>query len=190
MYFGISKTGIGIIKSELIMAAAIGNKYAVGANNGRPRKYDNPSDLQTECDGYFEYIKGEFHLQDKEVTNKSGKTKVIKETIWDRYPEPPTVNGLALYLGFASKQSLYDYEKEDVFSYPIKRALSQIEMHHEKGLSSTTATGHIFALKNSGWKDQSFMDMTSKGDRLFADKTDQQLIDEYNRLNKEAGDKT
>lgn len=66
----------------------------------------------------------------------------------------PTISGLAYFLGFESKQSLYDYEKRTEFSYPIKRARLLLEDFHEKGLNGQYSSGHIFALKNMGWSDK------------------------------------
>lgn len=97
---------------------------------GRPRIYNDPDELDQECTKYFSQLKGE-------VTVK------------------PTVTGLALFLGFASKQSLYDYEKNELFSYPIKKALLQVENSYETSLYSNAVAGPIFALKNMGWKDRS-----------------------------------
>ena len=97
---------------------------------GRPRVYDDPEELEKQADLYFEQEQGK-----------------------------PTVNGLALFLGFASKQSLYDYQENEKFSYPIKRALTMIEAAHEKNLYGTTVTGSIFALKNMGWKDKTEADI-------------------------------
>lgn len=95
---------------------------------GRPRIYDNKDELSQECEGYFDLCRKE--------------------------EERPTVTGLALHLGFASKQSLYDYEKNDQFSYPIKKSLTRIENALEKRLENNSVTGIIFALKNMGWKDK------------------------------------
>lgn len=67
---------------------------------------------------------------------------------------PVTISGLALYLGFESRQSFYDYEKKPDFSYTIKRARLKIEDNYEKRLDSKNPTGAIFALKNMGWKDK------------------------------------
>lgn len=96
---------------------------------GRPRIYNDPEELNQECDNYFLSLKG-------------GTIK-------------PTVTGLALFLGFASKQSLYDYEKNELFSYPIKKALLQVENSYETSLYSNAVAGPIFALKNMGWADKS-----------------------------------
>jgi hypothetical protein len=91
---------------------------------GRPRIYDSVDDLETMCNEYFD------------VTNK------------------PCVSGLALYLGFADKSTLYEYRDREEFSYPIKKALTRIELYHESRLSENSVTGSIFALKNMGWKDK------------------------------------
>jgi len=67
----------------------------------------------------------------------------------------PTITGLALHLGFESRQSIYDYEKkDDEFSYTIKRNRLRIENSYEEHLLSREATGAIFALKNFGWSDK------------------------------------
>lgn len=92
---------------------------------GRPRIWDDPEELEKACDGYF-----------------------------DQDDIKPTVTGLALHLGFDSKQSLYDYRDRPEFSYPIKKALTKIEKYHEEGLSENNVAGRIFALKNMGWKDK------------------------------------
>jgi hypothetical protein len=94
----------------------------------RPRVYDSPDELLKQIEQYF-------------IDCLEAK-------------ERPTVTGLALFLGFASKQSLYDYEKDDRFSYPIKRALTMIECELEKRLENQSVSGIIFALKNMGWTDK------------------------------------
>lgn len=77
--------------------------------------------------------------------------------------EKQSITGLALFLGFESRQSLYDYEKKgEEFSYTIKRARLQIEQHYEEALLSRNSTGAIFALKNFGWKDKTEQEITGK----------------------------
>src|SRR5690349_16329496 len=66
-----------------------------------------------------------------------------------------TITGLALHLGFESRQSHYDYEKNEAFSYIIKRAKLRVELAYEWRLNSPSCAGAIFALKNMGWKDKS-----------------------------------
>lgn len=70
--------------------------------------------------------------------------------------------GLARYLGFESRQSLEDYKSKDGFSYPIKKALLQIEEKYENGLFGKNPAGSIFALKNFGWKDKQEIDQKTE----------------------------
>ena len=68
--------------------------------------------------------------------------------------ETLTLTGLALSLGFESRQSIYDNEKNGEFSYTIKRARLRIENSNEKLLYSNATAGAIYALKNFGWTDK------------------------------------
>lgn len=77
--------------------------------------------------------------------------------------EPLTITGLALHLGFESRQSFYDYEERGEFSYTIKRARMRVENAYEKNLHSQNSTGSIFALKNFGWVDKTNLDHTTNG---------------------------
>lgn len=137
------------------MAAAIGNKYAIGNNGGRPAHYETPEELIAACDEYFEYIQGEFHMEEQEQWNpKTSEIETIQVKVWDRYPEPATVTGLALYLGFSSKSSLFDYEKKEEFSSIIKKGRTRVEHEYEKRLHGDKNAGAIFALKNMDWDDK------------------------------------
>jgi hypothetical protein len=71
-----------------------------------------------------------------------------------REDRPPTVNGLALALGFTTRQSLADYEERPEYSYLIKRARLQIKTYWEERLGGKSPVGAIFWLKNhDGYKD-------------------------------------
>jgi DNA-packaging protein gp3 len=107
------------------MAAPEGNKYAEGNNGGRPPKFETPEQLETACQEYFDL---------------NGSTL--------------TITGLAMYLGFDSRQSLYDYEKREEFSFIIKAARLAVENSYEKSLRTVSVAGAIFALKNMGWRDK------------------------------------
>lgn len=83
----------------------------------------------------------------------------------DKYftDEPmPTWTGLAIHLGFESRQSLEDYKSKPDFSYPIKKALLKIEKIYEERLFSKNPTGSIFALKNFGWRDKQEIDQKTE----------------------------
>lgn len=129
------------------MAAAKGNKYAKGlTNSGAPPKWTDPKKLHERIVEYFEYIKG--------------------DESEERTEEPPTVTGLALFLGFSAKSTLYEYSKKQEFSNSIKRGLMLIEQNYEFHLYAKNSTGSIFALKNMGWKDQKHYDHTTDGESL------------------------
>jgi hypothetical protein len=111
---------------------------------GRPPIWDDPEAFGKAVDDYF----------------KDNKT--------------PTWSGLALYLGFESRQSLQDYKKKDGFSYPITKALMMIENEYEKKLFSQNVAGAIFALKNFGWKDK--QEVEQSGGTSITVKWDQSLL--------------
>jgi hypothetical protein len=98
------------------------------AKDGRPLKFETPEELESAIQAYFD-----------EMSKTNG---II------------TISGLAYFLGFVSRQSIYDYKERDAFSYILKRATLFVESCYESKLSGTTPTGAIFALKNMGWKDK------------------------------------
>lgn len=120
---------------------------------GQPRFFETPEELQTKVDEYFELCKYEV-IKDA----VSGEEVMKGDTI--------TISGLALYLGFESRQSFYDYEKLPEFSYIIKKARFKVECSYEKRLDSRNPTGAIFALKNMGWKDKQEVESTVKDERI------------------------
>jgi len=119
---------------------------------GRPPLFTDPKELQEKIDDYFQS-----GVNEKEIITKLG-TK-------ERVPVP-TISGLCYHLGFESRQSFYDYEKTDGFSYTIKRARLFIENEYESQLQIGNTTGAIFALKNMGWIDKLYNDFTSDGDSI------------------------
>lgn len=126
------------------MPAPEGNQYALGNKGGAPPRFETAEALLQKVEEYFEWCKGELN------------TDPEKAMAYKRNPEPLTVTGLALFLGFESRQSLYDYEKNDVFSYIIKHARLKVENAYEINLqTSRNPAGSIFALKNMGWADRS-----------------------------------
>ena len=69
---------------------------------------------------------------------------------------PYTCSGLALYLGFADRQSLIYYGKKERFYSAVKKAKSIIQARLEQLLYTPgrPTAGIIFSLKNNfGWKD-------------------------------------
>ena len=119
---------------------------------GRPAKFNDIDELEKLIESYFE-IKQPLLIGE----DKTGKP------IYNL--NPPTLTGLALHLGFESRQSIYDYEKRnDGFSYTIKKARLRCENYVEDALLSGTIhpAGAIFVLKNYGWKDTLSVDADIK----------------------------
>lgn len=102
---------------------------------GRPRLYATPEEFDERVEAYHQYCKQE--------------------------NEPVTWTGLALFLGFSSRQSIDEYQKYDGFSDSVKRAKALVEWHYELRLCGDKPTGAIFALKNFGWKDKQEIDHSS-----------------------------
>ena len=110
---------------------------------GRPRIYDNAEDIDIAIESYFNSL-------------ESGDTT-----------RPPTMSGLAYALGFESRQSLYAYEKDERFSYSIKRAKLAIEIWYEERMSGNSPTGAIFWLKNhAGYTDK--QEISGNDDKPFS----------------------
>lgn len=74
--------------------------------------------------------------------------------------QPYTITGVALWLGFCDRQSLYDYEKKPEFSCIIKEIRLRVENGYEQKLFGNNPTGSIFALKNMGWRDKTETELT------------------------------
>lgn len=122
---------------------------------GRPPMFKNAEDFENKVNEYFVSIQGEFHWE--EESDRDGNVKTVK--VWDIEPEPPTITGLCLYLGFESRQSFYAYEAKEEFSYTVKKARLRIESEYEKSaIYARSPVFHIFALKNLGWKDKQEVD--------------------------------
>ena len=111
------------------MAAPKRNLFALGNNGGRPPKYETAEEIHDKCTEYFESC---IELEEK-----------------------ITITGLALFLGFCSRKSLYEYEKKEEFRYIIKNAMLVVENSYE----SKGTNFDIFALKNMGWTDKQEIDM-------------------------------
>ena len=95
---------------------------------GRPRHYDDPADFDAKVDEFFAYCAAD--------------------------GQPVTWTGLALYLGFSSRQSIDEYMQYEGFSDPVRKAKARVENEYEKRLHGNSPTGSIFALKNMGWSDR------------------------------------
>ena len=106
------------------------------AGAGRPPAFESAEELQVLVDSYFESLK---------IYNDAGDHVESK---------PALITGIALHLGFCTRQSFYDYEKKPEFTYTIKVARLRVESSYEGQLFGKSTAGAIFGLKNMGWSDK------------------------------------
>ena len=119
---------------------------------GRPPMFKSAEEMQAKIDKYFEDCKG--HI----LTDAEGMA------ITDKYNNPLrvgvrplTITGLALALGFTSRQALLNYQGKKAFVDTITRAKTRIEQYAEERLfDKDGANGAKFSLANNfeGWKEK------------------------------------
>ena len=111
-------------QEELLLLLAIRNYLEKWMAGGRPLKYNSVEEMEIAIDEYF------------------AKAEIV------------TITGLALHLGFNSRQSLINYQEKNEFLDTIKKAKARVEMAYEERLIMRGNGGDIFALKNFGWQDK------------------------------------
>lgn len=115
---------------------------------GRPPKYKNLAEMQVKIDAYFADCDGKLL---KNSNNEPVLDKFGNEIYIGRHP--PTVTGLALWLGFTSRQALLNYQAKREFVDAITRAKARCEQYAEEQLYDKNGSkGAQFSLKNNfGW---------------------------------------
>lgn len=122
------------------------------ARGGRPPMYKNKKEIQEKIDKYFEDCKGTPLLNEDGTvaTNKYGEPILVGI-------KPLTITGLALALGFTSRQALLNYQGKDEFVDTITRAKARVEEYAEARLfDKEGSNGAKFSLANNfeGWKEK------------------------------------
>lgn len=121
---------------------------SMGKARGRPPFYDTVDEIQEAIDAYFKKCEGEPLLDDEgfPIRDKYGEVIILEA-------KPPTVTGLALALGFTSRQALLNYQGKKKFVDTIVRAKSRIEEYAEGRLYDRDGQrGAEFSLKyNFRW---------------------------------------
>jgi hypothetical protein len=137
------------------------NKKIKKNPGGRPPMYTSPDQIKDLIDRYFEDCKGT-PLTDKEgnpVLTKWGQPVMI-------HSKPPTITGLALALGFNSRQSLLNYQDKPEFMDTITQAKARVEEYAESRLfDKDGANGAKFSLANNfkGWNEKNQTELTGPG---------------------------
>ena len=120
-----------------------GNLFSLGLeNSGRPPMYKTPQEMVVKI---AEYLDHEDTLKRPDSYSKAGKGVY-------------TIEGCALYLGFSTRDALYDYEKKSPeFAYIVRRfKLFLTHWNAQKLYWGGTFQGSQFWLKNwGGYKDES-----------------------------------
>lgn len=127
---------------------------------GRPPKFKSKKEMQKKIDEYFKECEGTFLRDDENnlVFDKYGLPIVAGK-------KPLTMTGLALALGFSSRQSLLNYECREEFLDTITRARARVEQYTEECLfDKNTANGAKFSLANNfdGWKEKQDVEITER----------------------------
>lgn len=134
-------------------------------NVGCKPKYKNAAELSEAVDRFFEDCKGHTITDSNGViiTYKNGVPVIIGE-------HPPTVTGLALALGFKTRQSLLDYQaRSDRFNDIITVAKSRCEEYAERRLYDRDGVnGAKFSLTNNfkGWREKPLEDTSDALSKL------------------------
>lgn len=129
---------------------------------GRPPMYKTKEEIQEKIDAYFEECKGRV-LTDADgnaMTNKNGEPIIVDA-------RPLTVTGLALALGFTSRQALLNYQDKEEFVDTITRAKARVEAYAEERLfDKDGANGAKFSLANNfdGWKEKQSIEADVKNE--------------------------
>lgn len=141
---------------------------------GRPPMFSSVDVMQEKIEEYFTVVIGPKQLKDeygelmwtgtpKLDTDgrvlRDGAKRIIYEEETKRPvlapARPPTVAGLALYLGFADYAVIYHgpYKDKPEFAALVKRAIGRISEYAQEQLFIGSSKGATFWLKNHGWSD-------------------------------------
>ena len=120
---------------------------------GKPPRYNNEEEIQGLIDEYFKECDG------APYTDENGQPLTTEKgvIIYKKPPKPPTVTGLALALGFNTRQALIQYQAKPEFVNTIERAKTKIEEYAERRLFDRDGcNGAKFSLANNfrGWAEK------------------------------------
>lgn len=148
---------------------------------GRPKVYKTAKQMEKAIDKYFQDCQGKPLLDDDGhvLTDKRGNPVLIGA-------RAPTVTGLALALGFNSRQTLLNYQAKEEFVDTITRAKTRCEEYAESRLYTRDgARGAEFSLKyNFGW--EGLKENTPPGTETEDDPLSRSLMDYAKELDANA----
>jgi hypothetical protein len=117
---------------------------------GKKAKYGTPQEMQKKIDEYFSKYENRAPL-----TDKNGRVLLDKEGNVVYNQGMPTSSGLALFLGFTSRTSLFDYIQKPTFTDVIKHARLRLQSFWEPLLASKNYQGAKYFCSNmsDGWQE-------------------------------------
>ena len=113
--------------------------------------YAATEEMQIKIDEYFIKCAGKPFIVDGEQMYDKLGYPIFTGT------KPPTVTGIALYLGFTSRQALLNYQAKETFVDTVTRAKARVEEYAETRLfDKDGANGAKFSLANNfkGWTEK------------------------------------
>lgn len=113
-------------------------------------KYGSPKEMEKRINEYFAKYENRQPLTDKNglpIVGKDGRM-IYSEGL-------PTSSGLAYFLGFNSRSSLWDYAQKPTFADVINKARLRLQTFWEPLLSSSNFQGARYMLSNlaDNWQD-------------------------------------
>ena len=129
---------------------------------GKPPFYNSVEEMQAKIDEYFSDCEGEI------VYDKEGNPLIDKYGCPIRFGvRPYTITGLALALGFNSRQALLNYQAKPEYHDTIMRAKAKVERYAEERLfDKDGANGAKFSLANNfdGWREKQSIEADVKSE--------------------------
>lgn len=119
-----------------------------------PPYYKTAEEMEIKIKEYFELCKG------TKATDKDGNYIITKHGyyLYEHEPKVPSMIGLALYLGFSSRQALKNYKKRSKsFEKVLEYAKSYCEMCNIENLYSRDSFQGAYAtlrLNYDGWQEK------------------------------------
>jgi hypothetical protein len=139
---------------------------------GRPLAYKTADEMQIVIDKYFEECKGE---ELKDAAGESRLDKYGHPIIWNE--TPPTVTGLALALGFNSRQALLNYQGREDYNDTVMRAKARCERYAETRLFDRDGSnGAKFSLQNNfkSWSEKQELNVSHSFETLLSHLDDEE----------------
>ncbi len=112
---------------------------------GAKPRFISSEQMQELIDKYFTECEGEVLMDDEgeAVLTKHGDPIIV-------HARPPTVTGLALALGFTSRQTLLNYQGKKAFMDTVTRAKARCEAYAEQRLYDRDGSrGAEFSLRHN-----------------------------------------